>query len=81
MSQGINEMPGEAADPVDQVSRNFQEGIETIKQRTIELKAALAEQTRALCQATDTRIRANPWQSVGIAAGVGLLLGILARRR
>ncbi|PPA05332.1 DUF883 domain-containing protein, partial [Pseudomonas sp. MWU12-2312b] len=26
-------------------------------------------------------VQANPWQSVGIAAGVGFLIGLLATRR
>jgi ElaB/YqjD/DUF883 family membrane-anchored ribosome-binding protein len=26
-------------------------------------------------------VQANPWQSVGIAAGVGFLIGLLASRR
>jgi ElaB/YqjD/DUF883 family membrane-anchored ribosome-binding protein len=30
---------------------------------------------------TDETIRANPYQSVAIAAGIGLLIGVLAGRR
>ena len=30
---------------------------------------------------TDTAIRANPYQSIAIAAGVGLLIGVLVGRR
>ena len=30
---------------------------------------------------TDRYVRKNPWQSVGIAAGVGLILGVLLSRR
>jgi ElaB/YqjD/DUF883 family membrane-anchored ribosome-binding protein len=31
--------------------------------------------------ATEDYMRRNPWQSVGIAAGVGLVLGVLLARR
>ena len=31
--------------------------------------------------ATDEFVHENPWKSVGIAAGVGLLLGLLVSRR
>ena len=31
--------------------------------------------------ATEEYVQANPWQSVGIAAGVGFLIGLLATRR
>jgi ElaB/YqjD/DUF883 family membrane-anchored ribosome-binding protein len=30
---------------------------------------------------TEVYMRENPWQSVGIAAGVGLLIGLLLSRR
>jgi ElaB/YqjD/DUF883 family membrane-anchored ribosome-binding protein len=32
-------------------------------------------------QATDTYVRENPWQAVGIAAGAGFLIGLLISRR
>ena len=31
--------------------------------------------------ATEDYVQSNPWQSVGIAAGVGFLIGLLASRR
>jgi ElaB/YqjD/DUF883 family membrane-anchored ribosome-binding protein len=30
---------------------------------------------------TDLYVRDNPWQAVGIAAGLGLIVGLLLRRR
>lgn len=32
-------------------------------------------------QATDDYVHDNPWQSVGIAAGIGLLIGVIIGRR
>ena len=32
-------------------------------------------------KATEAYVRENPWQAVGIAAGVGLVLGLLISRR
>jgi ElaB/YqjD/DUF883 family membrane-anchored ribosome-binding protein len=47
---------------------------------------ALAEQTlrergKDALASTEDYVQTNPWQSVGIAAGVGFLLGLLATRR
>jgi ElaB/YqjD/DUF883 family membrane-anchored ribosome-binding protein len=39
------------------------------------------EQAVAKAQAADRTIRTNPYQSIGIAFGVGLLLGFLIKRR
>jgi ElaB/YqjD/DUF883 family membrane-anchored ribosome-binding protein len=51
-------------------------------------KSALADgaaqvrtQARQVTKTTDTYVRDNPWQVVGIAAVVGLAIGILASRR
>lgn len=36
---------------------------------------------REAATATDAYLHANPWQAVGVAAGVGLLIGLLSQRR
>jgi ElaB/YqjD/DUF883 family membrane-anchored ribosome-binding protein len=41
----------------------------------------LVMQTKAAAKATDKLVHENPWQAVAIAAGVGLLFGILSGRR
>ena len=41
----------------------------------------LIMQTKAAAKATDQLVHENPWQAVAIAAGAGLLLGILTGRR
>ncbi len=49
--------------------------------RLDEAEAVLVEKTRAAARATDDYVHENPWQAVGIGAGVGLLLGLLLGRR
>ena len=41
----------------------------------------LEEKTAASAKATDRVIRTHPYHSIGIAFGVGLVLGVLIRRR
>jgi len=41
----------------------------------------LQERAVSGAKATDRAIRKNPYQAVGIAFGIGLLLGIIAKRR
>jgi ElaB/YqjD/DUF883 family membrane-anchored ribosome-binding protein len=41
----------------------------------------LQEKAMAGAKATDRAIREHPYQSIGIAFGVGLLIGVLAGRR
>jgi len=57
---------------------------ESLRQAKVRLTAAEAEalkQVREVADATEEYVRENPWQSIGIAAGVGLLLGVLISRR
>ena len=44
-------------------------------------EAVLIDKTRAAARATDDYVHANPWQAVGIGAGVGFLLGLVLGRR
>lgn len=41
----------------------------------------LEEKTIAAAKATDRTIRAHPYESIGIAFGVGLLIGVLVSRK
>ena len=44
-------------------------------------KESLQERGEAAVTAAEDYVQSNPWQSVGIAAGVGFLIGLLATRR
>lgn len=44
-------------------------------------EALLVEKTRAAARATDDFVHENPWQAVGIGAGIGFLLGLVLGRR
>ena len=46
-----------------------------------ELEGSLSERSRAAARATDRYVHENPWQSMGVAAGVGVILGLLIGRR
>jgi ElaB/YqjD/DUF883 family membrane-anchored ribosome-binding protein len=50
------------------------------KARLVEAEHAVVERTKVAAKATDEYVHDNPWQSVGIAAGVGLLVGMLIGR-
>ena len=57
---------------------------ERVLDARIRLDAAeevLVEKTRAAARATDNYVHENPWQAVGIGAGIGFLLGLVLGRR
>jgi ElaB/YqjD/DUF883 family membrane-anchored ribosome-binding protein len=51
------------------------------KAKLIDAERALLDKTKQAAKATDDYVHDNPWQAVGIAAGVGFLLGLLIGRR
>jgi ElaB/YqjD/DUF883 family membrane-anchored ribosome-binding protein len=72
----------------DSVSEHTAEGIEALRERFAAVQKSFADaygQARkrviAGAKCTDEAIRANPYQALAIAAGVGLLVGVLLGRR
>ncbi|WP_431100292.1 DUF883 family protein [Roseateles noduli] len=46
-----------------------------------EFQSVAVERAKAASKATDDYVHDNPWQSIGVAAGVGLLIGLLLSRK
>jgi ElaB/YqjD/DUF883 family membrane-anchored ribosome-binding protein len=49
--------------------------------RLAEIQADLVDRTKQVAQATDDYVHESPWTAIGIAAGVGVLAGLLLGRR
>jgi ElaB/YqjD/DUF883 family membrane-anchored ribosome-binding protein len=58
-----------------------EESLKAAKARLAEEEEGVMEKAKAAAKATEDYVRANPWRAVGIAAAVGLILGILVARR
>jgi ElaB/YqjD/DUF883 family membrane-anchored ribosome-binding protein len=58
-----------------------EESLRQAKVRLTEIEQEALKRAREVADATNEYVRENPWQSVGIAAGVGLLLGLILSRR
>ena len=79
------EMLGVTADQAGEKIANLRARVETrlrdAKLRLIEAEALLVAKTKAAAQATDAYVHESPWTAVGIAAGVGVLVGLIIGRR
>lgn len=71
----------QAGEKVATMRARIQERLHGAKLRLGEAEAALVAKTRAAARATDTYVHESPWTAVGIAAGVGLLVGLIIGRR
>ncbi len=55
--------------------------LDEAKARMADAQAALLVRTKAAARATDEYVHTHPWQSIGAAAGVGMVIGLLIGRR
>jgi len=51
------------------------------KEKAQDLQDAVVHKSKAAARATDDYVHDHPWQAVGVAAGVGLLIGLLLNRK
>lgn len=58
-----------------------EESLAVAKEKMAEAQDALIEKSKVAAKVTDEYVHENPWTSVGIAAGVGLVIGLLIGRR
>ena len=70
----------EAAERGDNEKHELRAKLEAATEKAKEVCKRLQEETVAAAKATDEAIREHPYQALGIAFGVGLLIGVLAAR-
>jgi ElaB/YqjD/DUF883 family membrane-anchored ribosome-binding protein len=73
-----NDQAGEGA---ADIRSRVQARMNQAKADLLNLQEAAVAKAKAAGHATDEFVHENPWQSIGIAAGVGLMLGLLVSRR
>jgi len=70
-----------AGDQADELRNQINESLKQARATLKLTEESLRERGNAAVIATEDYVQSNPWQSVGIAAGVGFILGLLATRR
>ena len=71
---------GQAGDKVSAARERIQESLSTARARLSQAQEAMLEKTKQAARATDEYVHENPWRAVGIAAGAGLIVGMLISR-
>jgi ElaB/YqjD/DUF883 family membrane-anchored ribosome-binding protein len=59
----------------------IQASLAAARLKLTDAERAMVDRTREVAKVTDTYVRENPWAAVGIAAAVGVVLGLLISRR
>ncbi|MDD2685304.1 MAG: DUF883 family protein [Gallionella sp.] len=71
---------GQAGEKVAAARERIQENLAAAKMRLVDAEHAVMDKAKQAASATDDYVHENPWKAVGIAAGVGLVVGMLISR-
>jgi ElaB/YqjD/DUF883 family membrane-anchored ribosome-binding protein len=72
---------GHAGDKVDEARARAEKSIKQARSRLDDLENHAVRRVKEAASEADEFVRENPWRAIGVAAGVGLLVGLLLSRR
>jgi ElaB/YqjD/DUF883 family membrane-anchored ribosome-binding protein len=70
-------VPGEG---IDALRERLRTHVDSVQTALSDAQSAAQRRYRSATVQTERYVRQNPWQALGIAAGVGFLFGLLAAR-
>jgi len=71
---------GQTGEKISALRERIQDSLVSTKARLAVAQEAAVVRTKQAAKVTDEYVHENPWNAIGIAAGVGLLIGILIGR-
>jgi ElaB/YqjD/DUF883 family membrane-anchored ribosome-binding protein len=77
----LSNTENQASEGFQKARAKFETTLKTAKAELIKAEELVVQKAKDAAKATDTYVTENPWQSVGIAAGIGLLIGVLIARK
>jgi len=72
---------GQVGEGSSELRAKVQASLDRARRHLHDLQDAAVDKAKAAGRATDHYVHENPWQSIGVAAAVGVLLGMLIARR
>ena len=83
--QLLKSVSNTGGDKAQALSASIERNLEATRERLRELEQAAVERTRAAAKSADAYVHGHPWQSVGVAATIaavlGIVVGLLLNRR
>jgi ElaB/YqjD/DUF883 family membrane-anchored ribosome-binding protein len=76
--QATEDHPGEV---VHSIRNKALETIAVAKESLSGLEGTLTDKAKVVAESADDFVHRNPWEAIGVAAGLGLLIGLFVRRR
>lgn len=70
-----------AGERVAAAREKVQDSLQRAKVKLAEVEDVIIDRGKQAARVTDEYVRDNPWRAVGIAAGIGVIIGLLISRR
>lgn len=77
----VKNTAAQAGDKAAEMRRRAAEAVKNLKPQLARLEAAVVDKAKFTATTTNAYVHEHPWASVGMAAGIGLILGLLISRR
>jgi ElaB/YqjD/DUF883 family membrane-anchored ribosome-binding protein len=71
----------QGGEKVAELRAKTEDSLKAAKARIAEAQSVVVAKTKEAAKATDAYVHENPWKSVGTAAAVGVVIGLLIGRR
>lgn len=71
----------QTGEKIQEIRSRAEESLRQARARLSDVEEEALRRAREISDSAEEYVRDNPWQSLGIAAGAGLLLGLLLSRR
>ena len=71
----------QAGETANELRERVQNRLQHARAELAALQRLVVDNAKVVSKATDEYVHENPWKSVGIAAGIGVLIGLLASKR
>nr|WP_315188561.1 DUF883 family protein [uncultured Albidiferax sp.] len=77
----LHDTADQSGDKISQLRARVKARLSDARERLVDAEAALRHHTKKAARATDDYVHDSPWTAVGVAACVGLLVGLIIGRR
>ena len=71
----------QAGDKIGVARERIQDSLRQAKVKLADAEAVVRERAQQAARDTEEYVRDNPWRAIGVAAGIGLVLGLILSRR
>lgn len=71
----------QTGEKIQEVRARAEQSLKQAQTRLAQLEDQAYQRAREVADATEVYVRENPWQALGIAAGIGVLVGLLLSGR